>query len=402
LSPQGLETEGAGGHLPELMNREAGQARTARPSRIKRALGVAFVFGLASLPWASQARVEAPARWLDSQSWVDARLPLTETTWVSHYLLENRHVALGTTAASEVLESFRRPWVAGLPEWGWFERGKYGGRLRRLQRGLVWSDSACTPDTWWSTQPDPVSSELEPATTFGSDETFWRPLEWNLTKPEPVRLSHAWLGMTLAPEPDALDIGPTRACPAYKKPLSVTLIRTDGEHDRFQLLECDGSVSSDALDRLSTLMRPPGVERPELPLPAEPRATGGGEWLDGIKLAHPRLLWVLQRIAQAFPYKAMLMMSGYRRESHGYHPRGRAVDISVHGVDTALLFEFCRTLNDVGCGYYPNNKFVHVDVREYGSKHPQWIDVAEPGQPSVYVDEWPGLGPIESSGGARH
>lgn len=367
-----------------------------------RALGVAFVFGLVSLPLASKARIEAPKSWLDSQSWVDASRPLTETTWVTHYLLENRHVALDTSAATEILESYRRPWVAGLPDWGWFERGKYGARLRRLQRGLVWSDSACTPDAWWSMAPDPVSSELDPPTTLGSYETFSLPLEWNLIKPEPVRLSNTWLGMTLAPEPDALDIAPTRACPAYKKSPSVTLIRTDGEHDRFPLLECDGSVSSDGLDRLSTLMRPPGVERPELPLPAEPRATSGGEWIDGIKLAHPRLLWVLQRIAQAFPYKAIIMISGYRRESHGYHPRGRAVDISVHGVDTASLFEFCRTLNDVGCGYYPNNKFVHVDVREYGSKHPQWIDVAEPGQPSVYVDEWPGLGPIVSSGGARH
>lgn len=379
------------------MNR-ADPLRCESPDRVVRAhalaLGAALVLGLSTLP--SQARVLPSAR---GEGWVDARQPLTETTWVSHYLLENRHVTLDVSGVTMLLEPYRRPWVAGLPDWGWFERGKYGARLHRLTRGLVWSDSACTLDAWWATDPDPVASELDAGETNGS---FTLPLEWNLVKPEPVRLSHAWLSVTVAPEPNSLAIAPTRACPAYKKPKSVLMLRPDGEHDRFVLLECDGSVSADTLDRLSALMRPPGVARPLLPLPAEPEVTERGEWVDGVKLVHPRLIWALDRIAQAFPYKALTVMSGYRRESHGYHPRGRAIDVSVYGVDNARLFDFCRTLNDVGCGYYPNNKFVHVDVREYGSKHPQWIDIAEPGQPSVYVDEWPGLTPVAASAGVRH
>jgi len=360
------------------------------------------LLGFASFARSSAARVEPAPRFFDEDGWVDARQPLTETTWVTHYLLENRHVALDTSAATVVLEPYRRPWLAGLPEWGWFERGRYGARLRGLSRGLVWSDSACGPDALGAIEPDPLASQLDPAATSAGDAAFALPIEWTLTKPESVRLSHAWLSVTVAPEPDTLDITPTRACPAYKKPRSVLLMRTDGEHDRLQLLECDGSVSSDTLDRVSTLMRPPGVARPSLPLPVEPEATERGEWIDGVKLAHPRLLWALERISQAFPQRALVVLSGYRRESHGYHPRGRAIDISVYGVDNVQLFEFCRTLNDVGCGYYPNNKFVHVDVREYGSKHPQWIDVAGPGQPSVYVEEWPGLDPISSSTGIRH
>ncbi|HEU5076213.1 MAG TPA: D-Ala-D-Ala carboxypeptidase family metallohydrolase [Polyangiaceae bacterium] len=382
------------------MNR-ADPARRVSVDRVARALALALAVGAAGTPSPSQARVPSSPRWLETEGWVDARQPLTETTWVAHYLLENRHVELDVSTATVVLEPYRRPWVAGLPEWGWFERGKYGARLRRLSRGLVWSDTACTPDPWWATEPDPLSSELEPARTFEGDAAFTLPLEWTLTRPESVRLSHAWLSVTVAPEPNALAITPTRACPAYKKPRNVLVLRPDGDHDRFPLLECDGSVSSDTLDRLSALMRPPGVARPPLPLPAAPETSERGEWVDGIKLAHPRLVWALERIAQAFPYKAIVIMSGYRRESHGYHPRGRAIDISVHGVDNAQLFDFCRTLNDVGCGYYPNNKFVHVDVREYGSKHPQWIDVALPGQPSVYVDEWPGLGAVDSAG-IRH
>ncbi|HEY6723870.1 MAG TPA: D-Ala-D-Ala carboxypeptidase family metallohydrolase [Polyangiaceae bacterium] len=367
-----------------------------------RLFGVALAMAFASASLAAQARVTPAPRATAVDGWVDARRPLTETTWVTHYLLENRHVALDASLATNALEPYRRPWVAGLPDWGWFERGKYAAWLQRPSRGLVWSDSACTPDAWWTLEADQVSSELDPASSFVNDGSFALPLEWSLTKPEPVRLSHAWLSVTVAPEPDALAVIPTRACPAYKKPRGVSMLRPDGDHDRFPLLECDGSVSADTLDRLSAIMRPPGVPRPVLPLPVEPEATERGEWIDGVKLAHPRLAWALERIAQAFPYKAIVVMSGYRRESHGYHPRGRAIDVSVHGVDNAQLFDFCRTLNDVGCGYYPNNKFVHVDVREYGSKHPQWIDVAEPGQPSVYVDEWPGITPVMGASGVRH
>lgn len=369
--------------------------------RVACALAQALSLALVTHPRTAEARVAPAAPQVEGNGWIDARRPLTETTWVTHYLLENRRVALDASATTGLLEPFRRPWVAGLPDWGWFERGKYGSRLQRLVRGLVWSDSACTLDAWWAADSNPVSSEL-PATSFEHDGSFALPFEWSLTKPEAVRLAHAWLSVTVAPEPDALAVVPTRACPAYKKPRSVLVLRPDGDHDRFALLECDGSVSADTLDRLSALMRPPGVPRPALPLPAEPETSERGEWVAGVKLVHPRLVWALERIAQAFPYKALVVMSGYRRESHGYHPRGRAIDLAVQGVDNTLLFDFCRTLHDVGCGYYPNNKFVHVDVREYGSKHPQWIDIAEPGQPSVYVDEWPGVAPVVSSSGVRH
>ena len=67
------------------------------------------------------------------------------------------------------------------------------------------------------------------------------------------------------------------------------------------------------------------------------------------------------------------------------------MDINVMGIPNATLFQACRALPDVGCGFYPNSKFVHVDVRLPGSGHPFWIDVSSPGEPSHYVDAWPGV-----------
>lgn len=340
-----------------------------------------------------------------AQGWVDAHQPLTSTTWVSHYLLENQRVTLEEDAITLALEPFQRPWVAGLTDVGWFERGRYGARLWQARWSLNWNDLACDPApnalTPWldaSHSSDDVHDDRQLGELAGQSAFA----AWTFTEPASIRLSDPALSVVLAPEPTAVAIVPTRNCPAYKNPAAVTLIRTDGEHDRLRLLECDGSVSADTLDRLSTLLRPRGVARPELPLPSEPNAARPGEWVDGVKLAHPRLIWVLQRVAQAFPWRAIYIVSGYRRDSHGYHPRGRAADIFVHGIDNAVLFGFCRTLNDVGCGYYPNNKFVHLDVREFGSKHPSWVDIAEPGKPSEYVDQWPGVDALNSAGGVRH
>ena len=72
------------------------------------------------------------------------------------------------------------------------------------------------------------------------------------------------------------------------------------------------------------------------------------------------------------------------------------MDILVQGVPNAELFLYCRKLDDVGCGYYPNSKFVHVDVRRPGTGHAFWIDVSGPGERSKYVDSWPGV--VEKGG----
>ena len=171
----------------------------------------------------------------------------------------------------------------------------------------------------------------------------------------------------------------------------VTIARYGAEQDTLSLLSCDGEVLPDVMDRLSVLLRPPGAERPPIPLPEEPDpGASEGEWIDSVKLLPARLVWVLQRVSDAFPRKTLYVMSGYRRGGHdGQHRRGRAVDLFVMGVPNERVYKFCRTMQDVWCGYYPNNKFVHLDVRRPGSGKAYWIDTSGPSEASRYVDTWP-------------
>ncbi|WP_438015613.1 D-Ala-D-Ala carboxypeptidase family metallohydrolase [Sorangium sp. So ce315] len=192
----------------------------------------------------------------------------------------------------------------------------------------------------------------------------------------------------------------------------VTFARYGGQHDAFELVRCDGSVAPGALDRLSIMARPPEAPDPGKALPDEPDIDAWQralEWVPQVRLVHPRLLWLLQQVADAFPRRGIHIYSGYRPRPpgdgppargkgghHSQHSEGRAMDIHVKGVPNAALFQFCRTLNDVGCGFYPNSKFVHVDVRRPGSGRVFWIDISRPGEPSEYVDSWPGV--VESGG----
>ena len=99
----------------------------------------------------------------------------------------------------------------------------------------------------------------------------------------------------------------------------------------------------------------------------------------------------MQQVAQAFPRRAIILFSGYRDGHSGLHQQGRALDLAVHGVPNSELFAVCKSLRDVGCGYYPENKFIHVDVRPYATGHVLWVDASRPGTPSRYVDGWPGV-----------
>jgi hypothetical protein len=181
----------------------------------------------------------------------------------------------------------------------------------------------------------------------------------------------------------------------------VQFVRYGAETDSFELVRCDGAVAPQALDRLTVMMRLPEAPRPGDLLPDEPDAASmlHGEWSPGVRVVNPRLLWALQRISDAFPWRTVYVFSGYRQKKpnekpgshHSLHSDARAIDILVQGIPNASLFSFCRTLDDVGCGYYPNSKFVHVDVRKPGTGHAFWVDVSGPGEPSHYVDSWPGV-----------
>jgi hypothetical protein len=342
-----------------------------RAGRRLAALGALAAFTTAPAPSEALGSSSRGAR--PSPSLIDTALPLTESAWWVHSLLENRRLVFDREPFEPYLTPYHRPWVAGVPEWQRFRSGRYGrGRASHLS----WSELECS---------DGLDAAPWPVLLSGASDGLRPPRALPSVDRSP------WLGVGWTPEPRSLGISSTQKCPAYRMPRPVLVLRSEHEYERMRLLECDGSVAAEALDRLSVLMRPPGMPAPELPLPDEPEPNEYGEWVDHVKLAHPRLLWVLERIAQAFPYRALVILSGYRRDSGGYHPRGRALDLYVHGVPNEALFRVCRTLNDVGCGYYPNNKFVHIDVRAYGSHHPMWVDVAAPGTPSRYVESWPGV-----------
>jgi hypothetical protein len=183
----------------------------------------------------------------------------------------------------------------------------------------------------------------------------------------------------------------------------VRIARYGGESDAFPLVRCNGAVAGEAYDRLTILAREALAPRPGELLPDEPDpvALARGEWTTGVRLVHPRLLWALQKIADAFPWRTLYVYSGYRHDPewrtakpgshHSMHSEARALDLTVMGIPNAALFQVCRQLTDIGCGFYPNNHFVHLDVRRSGSGHPLWIDVSAPGEPSRYVDAWPGV-----------
>jgi hypothetical protein len=185
----------------------------------------------------------------------------------------------------------------------------------------------------------------------------------------------------------------------------VHVMRNDGEGGRFELVRCDGSMALDALDRVSILARPVDVASPGDRLPDEPDAeswSARGEWLPGVRVVHPRLVWALQGLADAFPRRSLVIYSGYRpgaevNDGSGHrsqHAEGRALDVAVMRVPNEQVFEACKALRDVGCGFYPNNKFVHLHVRRAHSGKASWIDASEPGQSAEYVKHWPTIEPF--------
>lgn len=162
-----------------------------------------------------------------------------------------------------------------------------------------------------------------------------------------------------------------------------------GDAENVVLTRCDGRASSEAIDQLSILVRPMSAARPN-PLASRIRRASHREWLPGVKRIHEGLVTRLQQVVDRFHAERVTLVSGYRPTSLGsFHQSARALDVHVEGVRNEALVEFCRTLPDTGCGYYPNSSFVHIDVRPTGTGHVYWIDASGPGEPARYVSTWP-------------
>lgn len=326
--------------------------------------------------WLSAAEASAALRPHKARLGFMGMLPVSETSWLVGGLERGQTFELSSEGSLPLLERYLEPFRNHTPEWRAFFRGAYGP-VRRWMPALCWSGDEC-------------EDASRGASNSGESELTLRPIDegsWSFGGTLP-----RWsLSTPVTPEPEFLDVRRRMPCPRWKAPPVVTVLRYTGEGERLALTDCAGAIQSDALDRLSVLARPAGASRPELPLPIDPDGEAG-EWTQDVKLLHPRLVWAVSELARAFPGRSIVFMSGYRRDGHsGLHGKGRALDLYVNGVSNEQLFAVCRALRDVGCGFYPYNQFIHVDVRPYGTGHVAWVDASGPGEPSRYVDGWPSV-----------
>jgi hypothetical protein len=311
-------------------------------------------------------------------------VPPTPTSWIAQSIELRSHFRLAPATGLSLLERYENPALRRKP-WHSYYFGRYGAQRWSAGTALAWLEGRSLSASF---EPRELQGGSSPALALAPLPQEPAPSEgppalplW--TRADAPVSERPWMGLSKIPD-----------CPAWRTPRPVTLLRLDGERDRFELLDCRGAVAPEAIDRLSVMARPPGVPRPALPLPLDPQPPpeSGDEWLPAIRLLHPRLVWLVQRFAREFHYRPITLVSGYRRDARSSpHRQGRALDLFIRGVDNRELMRLCRTLHDVGCGYYPNHSFIHVDVRAYGSQHPVWVDVSRPGEPSQYVDGWPGV-----------
>jgi len=164
------------------------------------------------------------------------------------------------------------------------------------------------------------------------------------------------------------------------------------EKQSFSLLTCEGAPAPFAIEHLSIMARPGGAPVP--PEGVEVLAKRKGDIVaPGIKRLDSGLLERLQAVVDKLRPKAaanLSVISGYRPASKGsLHAEGQAIDFSLVGATNVELVDACKTLDDTGCGFYPNSSFIHMDVRPKGAGHVSWIDASGPGEDARYVSAWP-------------
>lgn len=194
---------------------------------------------------------------------------------------------------------------------------------------------------------------------------------------------------------------PKKAEPCLRE--GVEFIR-GAEVDEFALTQCDGFVAPGAVEKLSVALRPGGAKKPEKLTfvkitkdkaeKDEKAKTAPTDVAPGIRTSDARLVERLQVVVDHFVGKGkkakIAIISGYRPNSQGsFHAQAKAIDFRLEGVDNEKLWAFCKTMQDTGCGYYPNSSFVHMDARDSGAGHISWIDASGPGESPRYVASWP-------------
>ncbi len=140
------------------------------------------------------------------------------------------------------------------------------------------------------------------------------------------------------------------------------------EETRFRAVDRRGKTQPQAIKTVEKLLR---------------SAMGQSKPID------PRLIALLTIVSDHFGGRRIEVISGYRpyvstqQTPHSNHNIGRAIDFRVVGVPNEVVRDYCKTLRNVGVGYYPNSTFVHLDVRNAPAF---WIDFSRPGEPARYND----------------
>ena len=161
-----------------------------------------------------------------------------------------------------------------------------------------------------------------------------------------------------------------RARERYGRPRNpgvVDLFRVaNRERLRIRILDSRGRPRRAARNRLRQFMRE--------------RRTDASHDIDG------RLLRLLVLVSDHFGGRRINIISGFRaaggftRES-SRHTQGKAIDFRIDRVDNRELRDYCRDLGNVGVGYYPNSRFVHLDTRRSPA---YWVDYSRPGEAPRY------------------
>ncbi len=189
-------------------------------------------------------------------------------------------------------------------------------------------------------------------------------------------------------EPDRAENadGSETAEPCLRPPVALRYLRRPREATRLALTTCDGEANAEAIVPLSLLAR---AFRAPLPSDAELVAGADSErWLvPGIRRMDPGLLLRLQALADRWPDREIVVVSGHRPHARrgSRHRHGRALDVRVEGVPRAEVAAFAQSLPETGVGYYPNSSFTHIDVRRRAT---YWVDRSGPGEPADY-GPWP-------------
>jgi hypothetical protein len=160
------------------------------------------------------------------------------------------------------------------------------------------------------------------------------------------------------------------------------------ESAKMPLERCDGSAIPASVDKLSILARPVGTQRPK-----EIVAGKGAELSPGIRRLDARIAERLEAVADHFRKDGeptrIVLVAPKSRSAGSYHASGRAIDFRIEGAENDAVAAFCKTVQDTGCGLYPNGGFVHMDVRDSGAGHVSWIDISKAGEAPKYVSAWP-------------